>query len=224
MIYVDLIDTVDYLSHSASLTGIQRVQLELARHLSAQKPVSCAFVIGTRGDRLMVADPDALWHLLDVLDNRKPDLAALAASLARLDETSLARSLTAADAFVATGMFWNSPATMVVMLRTKLHGGRVGFLCHDLIPITHRQYCPEQLTALFTQGLEVILELADFAVTNSQHVQGELTKHLSRSGLDIPTAAVPLARDFAAGDETGQPSADVAALAGRRFVLFLATI
>lgn len=224
VMYFDLIDVIEYLGHNSSVTGIQRVQLELARHLLRTRCNSTEFVVGSTGRAVLVAERALLSELLGSLDRGALTSDDLSGILYRLRLSAMPRELAAGDIFFVSGPYWNSPATMGLMRRTKAARGLVGLLCYDLIPITHSEYCPEQLIVAFTRSFEVAVRLCDFIVAISHHVKQEVERHLAGKGLAHCVFAVPLAHEFPALEAVSPISSHLAELSRRRFVLFLSTI
>ncbi len=222
--YFDLIDVIEYLGHSSSVTGIQRVQLEIARQLIRPECNTTEFVVGSSGRKVLIADSARLIELLGALDRGMPDSAVLAEILNRIRLSASAREITSDDILFVSGLYWTSPASMGLMTRTKAVRGTVGLLCHDLIPITHSEYCPEELTVAFTRSFELAIRLCDFIVANSLHVKLEVERFLASKNLSIAVFAVPLAHEFPAQQVVSPIASDIADLSRRRFVLFLSTI
>jgi glycosyltransferase involved in cell wall biosynthesis len=84
----------------------------------------------------------------------------------------------------------------------KVSGLRSMFLLHDLIPITHPEYCRPEAFAQHWRRMETIAHQADVVIFNSKSTQNIWHSHLEQNGLPRPAGAVvPLGIDdtFLAG-------------------------
>lgn len=61
-------------------------------------------------------------------------------------------------------------------------------MLHDIIPITHPQYCREGEAERHAERLKTMLEIADLMITNSQYTLDTLCDYAASSGLRVPPA------------------------------------
>lgn len=82
-------------------------------------------------------------------------------------------------------------------------GLRPIFMVHDVIPVTHPEYCRPGQQQLHTRRLDTVLSTAAAVVTNSEATLQALSDYAANRGLDMPPAvAAPLAgATFPSGDE-----------------------
>ena len=67
---------------------------------------------------------------------------------------------------------------------------RLIVMAHDLIPITHPQFCQRDATERHIKRLRVILEQAAGVVSNSRHTADMLSAYAQQAGMDVPPLAV----------------------------------
>jgi glycosyltransferase involved in cell wall biosynthesis len=68
------------------------------------------------------------------------------------------------------------------------------FMVHDVIPVTHPEYCRPGQQQLHTRRLDTVLRTATAVITNSRATLAALSKYAASRGLPMPPAtAAPLA-------------------------------
>jgi|AOMQ01.1.fsa_nt_gi glycosyltransferase involved in cell wall biosynthesis len=67
---------------------------------------------------------------------------------------------------------------------------RLLVMAHDLIPITHPQFCQPDATGAHLRRLQVILGQASGIVSNSQHTAEALENYARQAGVTVPPLAV----------------------------------
>lgn len=76
----------------------------------------------------------------------------------------------------------------------KAHGLRPIYMVHDLIPMTHPEFCRANEAERHTARMRTVLATAAGILTNSAFTQQELARFAERSGLALPrTLSAPLA-------------------------------
>lgn len=163
-------------------TGIDRVCLAYLAHF---RPRARA-VVQFRGFR-RILDQAASARMFDLLLNgsnrfRSDLVKTLAATLMRT-ETSTARQIYLNVGH--TGL--NSPHLEPWLARRRL---RPVFLIHDLIPITHPEYCREGETARHEQRIETALRAASGLIVNSAATQRDLVRFAEDRGLPMPPSLI----------------------------------
>lgn len=71
-------------------------------------------------------------------------------------------------------------------------GVRTVFMVHDLIPITHAEYCRPGVDGIHRKRIRTALKHADGLITNSQSTLDSLTIEGQRAGLTLPPSIVAL--------------------------------
>jgi glycosyltransferase involved in cell wall biosynthesis len=88
----------------------------------------------------------------------------------------------------------------------KKNGYRPIYMVHDLIPLTHPEFCRPGEDARHRLRLRTILQTAAAVVTNSRATLDELTAFAASSGMSLPLArAVPLAAWSLPAPATSRP-------------------
>jgi glycosyltransferase involved in cell wall biosynthesis len=77
------------------------------------------------------------------------------------------------------------------------------FMVHDLIPITHPEYCRAGERERHIARMNNVLALAGGVITNSQETLNELTSFAIRSGQTMPPSVVALLAPGMLGDKPG---------------------
>src|SRR5262249_54083271 len=76
----------------------------------------------------------------------------------------------------------------------KAHDLQAVYMVHDLIPLTHPEFCRANEGKRHAARMRTVLSTAAGIVTNSEFTQQELARFAERSGLALPqTLAAPLA-------------------------------
>ena len=155
--FIDLSDVFFYLRHHKTVSGIQRVQLGIANAIIAMtsdERSGIFFLTDTEDRRGYVVTDDAFISELG------RELARDEVELARLIEimrsaTILGRSYEplAGDSLLILGAFWVSENISERIIELGRKGVRVGTLIHDIIPITHPEFCVRSLTEFLQRCL-----------------------------------------------------------------------
>ena len=84
---------------------------------------------------------------------------------------------------------WDRPGFAAWLAKTDQ---KPVFFVHDLIPITHPEYCRPGETAAHTQRMQRVLQSGAGVVANSQATLGSLVAFAQQQGLPMPPATVAL--------------------------------
>ncbi|WP_267389671.1 glycosyltransferase [Sphingomonas sp. GC_Shp_3] len=211
-------------------TGIQRVQVGVALAAMDDPSFDAHFIINGEYQ-------NEVPTFLRLEDSDLRDIIAYASGKV-IDHDVLKRMLTVArfravpitfgagTTVVILGAFWGIGNGIDQYLYPRRQGARIIPFIHDIIPITHPQYCDANLTNFFWRGLAELLHAADYALTNSDFTQLELKRFVAEQGSrQIPMQTVPLAHSMGRkdGSDTVWPRA-LAKLKGRRYVAYVSTI
>ena len=108
----------------------------------------------------------------------------------------------------------------------KRQGVRIGTFVHDLIPITHPEFCERPLTEVFKAYVFRVLSLTDFIVTFSDHSGRQVHEFFAKNNLPcIPVKTVRSAhKTWEPPRHGGAISPAVARLTKNDYVLYVSTI
>lgn len=168
-------------------TGVDRVGLAYIEHY---RPRARALVRWEGGAfTLSREDSGRLFgRLLDPQRRFGPELWPLLARGAALGRPG--RGAGAGQILLNTGHSGLEQPAYAALLR-KLEARPV-FLVHDLIPITHPEYCRPGEDLRHARRMDAVLELAAGVVANSQATLDELARHAAGRGRPMPPAAAAL--------------------------------
>jgi glycosyltransferase involved in cell wall biosynthesis len=221
--FIDISDVIVYFSYNASISGIQRVQLELIRHLSSRP--TCAFVVENAGlEGFVVVDNALLSRFVGFIDGGVPTRRELNALLQEIRASKTVAIPKADEIFFVPGAFWVSSSTMRCCWNAKAQGARIGVLCHDLIPLTRPEFCEESLVDVFTAAVDSIFHVVDFVVAVSDYVRRDVERHLRDIRLSVPVTTLLEAHELAAAKGEPKLRPAVRDVIGKRYVLFVSTI
>ena len=198
-----LIDTtrlVGRLMAGRSPTGIDRVCLAYVRRYA---PV--ARLVLRKGRFGVVLPKAASQRLFALLLERGGGLAACVSNVvARSDWAHREQSGRSGDVLLNLGHSGPERPQYGEWLRRKKL--RPIFMVHDLIPLTHPEYCRPTEQARHARRIQTILATAAGVVTNSQSTLHELTTYAADRGLPMPPAlAAPLASAAFSKGEGSRP-------------------
>ena len=227
---VDLSDVLFYLRHHDTLSGIQRVQLGLARALidaPAPLPHELIFVTsnGAGTHYLELAEADIL-ALIDLLAAATVSHEALKRVVTGAERFSPDYEPQPGDVFLLLGAFWVMENVFAQIAELKRSGVFVVILIHDIIPITHPEFCDKALTDSFNLFFSSVIITADLVMTVSDYTGETVRRLLRERNISVPLATLREAhrtwtpRQLEAAT-SGQPRPLVA---NPRYVCYVSTI
>ena len=164
-------------------TGIDRVCQAYVEHFGARSQA----VVQRRGFHFVLspADSDRLFQLLLAKEPVRRSLLtfAVAASLRTL--TTSPRPSSIYFNVGHTGL--NEPSLPGWIARHRL---RAVYLIHDLIPLTHPQFCRDGEAEKHKLRMDNVLASAAGVIGNSQATVRELGKHAEKQGYSMPPSVV----------------------------------
>lgn len=185
-IFLDVSRLLSRFANGRFATGIDRVGLEYVRHYGAL-PGSRA-VISERGFLAMLSLRDsarAFELLLEQDFTRSWDARALMLRAI----LSAAKSQSAGPGVLLhtshSGLEFNRYFQLL-----KKRDIRTVFMLHDLIPMTHPEYCRPGVLDMHRRRMHVALSHASGVITNSQVTLDSLVEHSRREGWGMPSATV----------------------------------
>ena len=230
-ILIEITDLFSDLLDAQTISGIQRVQLNIISHIIQEHE---------RGEALdchiVVWEGDELWRLSDrclMAFMRAYGITGEGAFESRrrligehVAKAELVRPVRG-DSVVSTGTIYRRTDLLRTDARLKRRGVRLGAYIHDFIPLTHPEFCPRIETYPFATTIADALLHYDFALTVSEHVERELHRLLSQAGYPaLPTKVVPEAHSLDIPNTEGEDcwTPTIASLEDREFVLCVGTI
>lgn len=171
-------------------TGIDRICLAWMKHYGSR---SQAVIVHKRGQAILpFRASQALFKLLTMPERRVQDARHFRAALIGL---ALQRGLHLRDRLEGRGRFWLNPG------HTGLDAPGLGewinaralrpvHLVHDLIPITHPQFCRPGEDVRHRRRMHAMLDTAAGVVANSAHTLGTLRDFADAEGKSLPPAVV----------------------------------
>lgn len=227
MVLYSVQDLIGYLITHPTVTGIQRVQLGILRHVMATQGDRAGFVMTDaqpgleRGDFWLV-DREALTQVMREAEAAHIDHDCLKARIAECRRTARAIRPGAGHTLVLLGAFWALGNEPTRYFAAKLRGARIGAYLYDLIPISHPQFCEMDLSLYFSVGFGQMAAIADFIVTISEDTARQVRTLLAQHDRPpLPVHAVPLAHGMT--DVAESPAARFTSGA-RPFVAYVSTI
>ncbi|MFC0410570.1 glycosyltransferase family 4 protein [Roseomonas elaeocarpi] len=228
-VYLEVNDLFCFLRVHRTLTGIQRVMvniLEQLLSLPSDDGARFRFVTGTAEEPLRLVDGASLDRLLRYASSEKVDQDHLRGLIEKCEAGAQTAKPLAGQTYLALGAFWAVPDFHLRCAWMKEAGLRVGVYLYDLIPITHREFCEASLSWYFSLALGDALLNFDFVLAISEHTAGEVRTLLDQVGLSaMPVRTLPLAHTLKP-PQPGAPrwSPAIRFLRDTRFVLSVSTI
>jgi glycosyltransferase involved in cell wall biosynthesis len=180
-------------------TGIDRVSLEYVRHYAGRGRA----VLGVR-PFFSVLSPSESRRAFGALLGSEATSRDLAALVARAYLRWWTRPDVAGCVLLNTTHTALESAEYVSWLRRR--GVRPVFLLHDLIPITHSQYCRPGERDRHVRRIRSAVTAGRGIIVNSQHTLDTLRLFCGEAGLPLPpAAAVPLASSLPRVDAGPRP-------------------
>jgi glycosyltransferase involved in cell wall biosynthesis len=228
--FIDLSDVFSYLHHHPTVSGIQRVQLGIANAIIAMPPEERSRILF-----LSEADDRRDYAIIDdvFVGELSKELSRDEVEHARLIEvmrsaTRLGRTYEpiAGDSLLLVGAFWVLQNIVERIIALKRKGVRIGTAVHDLIPITHPEFCERELTEAFKAYVFRVLSLTDFIVTFSDHSGKRVQEFFVKNNLPlVPIQTVRSAhKTWEPPRRIGGISPTIARMMKEDYVLYVSTI
>lgn len=228
----DITDLLGYLRAHKTLSGIQRVQANIAEQILTLAPERARyhrFVISNETKYLCV-EADSFLRMIRYATGASVDHERLSRLVSEVEAQALPIKPVAGQVLMILGAFWGNPNILANATRMKSEGLCVGVYIYDLIPITHPEFCDHQLAIHFAMAFATGLLSFDFVLTISEHVAREVRAMMAHHGhAPVPVFAVPLAHVLKTQNTRLAPSVSrwtsaISRLRGRSYVLFVSTI
>jgi glycosyltransferase involved in cell wall biosynthesis len=230
-VLLDFSDVFFYLRHHPTVSGIQRVQLGIAKAISEMRPSKRAdilFVTETEdGRKYLILEEIFIATLWKEFSGAKVEHSRLVT----LMKTAVSRGSPYApaqgDILLLLGASWvlENVAKRIIELRPQ--GVHAGTLIHDIIPITHPEFWEKALTDAFRMCFVSLLPAVEFILTVSDH-----SGHMVKTFLEMSKIHCPPIRTLRLAHKTWEAatassislSREVSELLKQEYVLFVSTI
>lgn len=228
--FLDLSDLFFYLRHHKTVSGIQRVQLGIATAIiamPAEERAGIFFLTDTEDRRgFVVLDDSFVTDLARELRQDEVEHLRLLDLIASATTLGARYAPTLGDTLLMLGAFWVSENIAERVVELGRRGVRLGTLIHDIIPITHPEFCVKDLTDSFRESFSAVLRVASFVLSVSEHTARCLGDFIAENR--IPP--VPI-YTFKSAHQTWEPppaqaiqSPAIARLLKEEYVLYVSTI
>lgn len=230
-VLIDLSDVFFYLRHHSTVSGIQRVQLGLAKALidndSGDAEVTFLTEMADNSGYVEV-DRNLLSILIRTLGKPTVDLRELQKIGTQAASEGLPYAPVKNDLLLILGAFWVLPNVIEQSIALKNKGVRIGVMIHDLIPITHPEFCEKDLTDTFNLYIRSVLKITDLIISISEHTQSEVRSILQKEKIRFPEMFV-LKNAHTSWEprrlsDAARPSREVASLIQTKYILYVSTI
>ena len=230
-ILIDLSDVFFYLRHHPTVSGIQRVQLGISRAIGEMEPskrVDIFFIAETRDGRdYVIVQEIFIASIWKELSGAKVEHSRLIT----LMNTAVSRGSpyvpTPGDMLLILGAFWVLENVAERINELRRQGVHVGTLIHDMIPITHPEFCEKSLTDAFRSYFVSVLSVVEFILTVSDHSGQMVKSFLEKNKVDCPPVrTLRLAHKTweAATTPFTNMSREVSQVLKQEYVLYVSTI
>ena len=228
-------DLLAYLREHTTLSGIQRVQVGIAAYAIRNGTPRTKFIVNhlesAPGDlppgQFWMIDSDALLQVIRYVTGPLVGKATLRALIRACEASARPVSPGPESTIIILGAFWTLGNGTTRYLHAKRAGACIGVYLYDIIPITHPEFCDDQLTVDFLVAFCEMANISDFYLTISDFTRHEVDRFLKENGAHpVPSATVRLAHHLS-GDQN--PPAAISTdplkiLNSRPYVAYISTV
>lgn len=227
---IDLSDVFFYLKHHSTVSGIQRVQIGIANSLIELSNVTSEYIFVTdTADHsgYIEVSYDLIGRLVRTLSQSTVSLTDLRRIGAQAESDGSRYTPAPGDVVLILGAFWVLPNIIEQLISFKRSGVRIGVMIHDVIPITHPEYCERDLTDTFHMYVQSVLSIVDLIISISENTHCEVLRLMNNRSMPIPDMVIlknahatwrrrPIA--------TASASIEIADIIESPYVLYVSTI
>lgn len=201
-VFIELKDLFQYLNMHTTVTGITRVTLGLINHLlheMSEKEASRYHFVQQYddGQGVIFITKAHMTKIVAAAISSNPDLTGMRSLISEIRSTSRLFKLEAGDTYLIIGAFWEFVSNPSWIGGMRQQGVLIGAYIYDLIPISHAQYCVQELTEAFNLAFAETARLLDFALTISAFIAQEVLEYLQAKDIPVfPIIPVPLAHSL----------------------------
>lgn len=228
--FIDLSDVFSYLHHHPTVSGIQRVQLGIANAIIAMPSEErCGILFLSEADDrrgYAIIDDAFVSELSKELSRGEVNHARLIEVMRSAIRLGRTYEPVAGDSLLLVGAFWVLQNIVERIIALKRKGVRIGTAVHDLIPITHPEFCERPLTEAFKAYVFRVLSLTDFIFTFSDYSGKQVCEFFGKNDLPlIPIQTIRSAhKTWEPPRRVGSISPAITRLIKEDYVLYVSTI
>ncbi|GAN65942.1 glycosyltransferase [Acetobacter orientalis] len=228
IIWLDVTDFVDYVKVNVSLSGIQRVLLNLVSYIKhfdipGYKIVP---VIPEYGNfRFFAVDTEKFFDLIDIFNAVIIERHMIDTALEAVLSSKKNVSLQDGDIFVVAGAFWIFSHYDLIM-HNKNVGVKFGLFIHDLIQVRMPEYVEKAATDAFQIQLSDALDVCDFVLANSEYVAQDVKDYLHvEKNYSLPVEAILLPTELSEKNINASiTNRNITDLSSKNYALVVSTI
>ena len=184
--YFDITDAVKFVAQHGTVTGIQRVQIELIRSIAKNEPHDAKFGIYLDTNATWRVVPLELFSALFSAHNGLRDTLLKFEVHALKLETPDFRD---GDVMYFVGATWSISALFESLVELRKKGVSTVFYMHDVLPLERPDCFPAKHEGVFANWLQACLSNADAIVCNSNLTKAGL---LNKTGYLGPVSVANL--------------------------------
>lgn len=191
-VFFDVGNLISYVSNHPSVSGIQRVLIELWKVLSQSTHLEVIPVcFDDDAKHFVKVSKEKLNELIDLLDAKgvEGQIAQSARSLYTCSLSNGGLQVSGGEVLIAAGTAWGHPWYFHGVNDLKSQNVRVLTLVYDLIPILFQSF-PIEVRISFMRYLFQTIMLSDSISTISHHTRKDLDEFAIRNGLIAATGPV----------------------------------
>ena len=176
-ILLDVADLLSYLRSHSTLSGIQRVEVEILRNLlDLSHPPPFRFVVMKKHGRLAAIDKDSLLQIVEDFRSGTASRAAIERAIRVLRVRADPCTVRARDVFLTLGSFWSEKGMGIALQQLK-NSAYSGAFIHDILPMTTPEYFEARANRVHVKGVTEALTFADFVLTTSEYNKRSLAEY-----------------------------------------------
>lgn len=231
LILLSMHDLLSQLREQTLMSDVQRVQVGLALHVAAQARADVGFMVNdvsarAASDEFLLIDDDDFVHIVTYASGERVDHHYLRLLIERCERRAVTFSPKAGHTIIVPGSFWRPGNTPDRYIAARRDGVRIGVYVHDIVPLTHPEYCMPDLVRDVSLAACELLVVADFVLTGSNYTKQALGGFLRDHGMPaMPTRIVPLPHSLTVSRAGVEPRPDVPPMMRRKpYVLYVSAI
>lgn len=227
-IWFDITDLVDYARCNVSLSGIQRVCVNLINYMKVPRLKNCRFVpvLPDYGRKeVFSVSMKAVLNLVKTFEQECVNLSDIHHALSGVIESKTLQRPQKGDSFVMAGAFWIFENYDLIS-DLKHEGVLFGLFIHDLIQIRDAEYVMPDAKDKFSISFSNAADLCDYILTNSEYVKHDVEKYFRESKFKtIPVESVLLPTELrGTSSKFSITNEDIRFVAKHPYVLCVSTI
>lgn len=224
-------DLILFLKHHTTMSGIQRVQSNIALSVMDAGTPNAHFVIvdqrdGVEAGAFRAVGADDLRAVIDYATSPEVNEVRLAELLEIAISNAVPIKPARGSTMMILGSFWSHENMVDQYIPAKVAGAKIVSMIYDLIPISHPEYCDAGLVSAFTASLSELAMAADMFITISDHTRATTKAFCAASTTRaFPIETVPLAHTLSVGTtQSDDWPTQLQRLQGREYVAYVSTI